>query len=160
MPLAAEWSRRNGYAVLDLQTQKKAGQWDGVSIPEIAEGAYGQIIASDVLQFLPPELFVPTINRFYDALAPGGALHVLVPHESGRYASMNPMHRIRFNENSFLYYARREFAQNLPESHARFDLTINETYYPSEAFKQHQMVMLRCDLLALKGQRHPGMTLT
>jgi hypothetical protein len=48
---------------------------------------------------------------------------------------MNPLHVTRFNQNSFLYYSRREFAQNLPGVNCRFDQIQCHETYPGEDFK-------------------------
>ncbi len=164
MPLVAEWCRREKLATLDLNKLWKEKWWH----PEKAlsnisgyfrENTYGQIVASDVMQFVPPSKLARFMNDIYRMLLPGGYVHINVPSETGRYASMNPKHISRFNLNSFLYYSRREFAQNDPDIACRFDLIQNEEFYPDEKFKTYDMKMIRADLCALKGQKHPGPTL-
>lgn len=160
-PLAAEWCRREGLPTLDLlelwrRDARLHQPFDVWQLKLREQNSYGRIIASDVLQFLQPEQQVEFFNAAYDALVPGGWLHVAVPSTSGAYADMHPLHLTRFNRNSFLYYTRREFAQSLPGIRCRFELVMCEEFYPSDEFKRHDMKVLRAELVALKGQRTPG----
>jgi hypothetical protein len=159
LKLVREWCRREKHPVVDLLGMYKAGDWyPGNPLP-LPDESQGQIVCSDILQFAEPAQIVPFFNDAYRALVPGGYLHVVVPSENGRYASMNPLHKVRFNLNSFLYYSRREFAANLPGVECRFDLVGNEEIYPDDGsgnFQKYDMKMLVADMCALKGQRQPG----
>jgi hypothetical protein len=179
--LVAEWCRREGLKTLDLLAEKKARNWhpdhplalrvDGKKTVLDRAGPFGSIVASDVLQFVDPRKIVTTFNWLYHSLVPGGYLHVAVPSSEpqlvrdehgtpsivpARYADQNPLHRTRFNYNTFLHFCRGEFAQALPGVKCKFDLIQSEEFYPSADFEKFGMKLLRVDLCALKGQRHPG----
>ena len=89
-------------------------------------------------------------------MAPGGYVCLVVPHERGNYARQDPRHLTVFNDNSFLYYTHAAFARTNPDIHSRFQLVHREAYYPSADFRPHDMLVMRVDLSALKGQRQPG----
>lgn len=165
LPLVAEWCRRNKYNRIDMLAEK-GKRWDPRNpakfLTTTQDGFYGQIMASDVLQFASPDQQLPCIRNLFRLLVPGGFLHITVPSERGRYASQNPKHLTRFNLNSFLPYCLTPFAASTyPEDYAqpgypRFDLVSNEEFFPDDNFKKYEMLLIRADLCALKGQTHPG----
>lgn len=155
-PLAKEWSRRNELAVVELHKLITDHKWlPGTKLP-YSDNSVGQLVAWDCLQFAPPETQVATFNEMFRVLAPGGTLNLSVPGPRGRYAIQDPRHLTMFNENSFLYYTVREFAEANPAIDCRFQLIQAYTGYPSETYKKHDMQTLFVDLCALKGQRQPG----
>jgi len=172
-PLIGEWCRREEHLTLDLLSQMREKSWHPdhptqLRRPELSnqrlklgesvylKNRFGYITASDCLQLIRPEHLVEVMNALYEALLPGGYLTVIVPALTGRYADQNPLHRTRFNLNTFLHFSRKEFAAQLPGVACKFDLIQSEEFYPDDFHKQHDMKMLRVDLCALKGQRHPG----
>jgi hypothetical protein len=152
--LVAEWRRREGHAAFNLADALVRGWQYHHPLP--INGPVGSIFLPDILQFVPPDRQAPLLNECYAALVPGGWVHIMVPHEDGRYASQNPFHRVRFNENSFLYYSDRQFAANMPGVNCRFDLAVNDPFFPDANYEKHNMLVLRADLCALKGQKNPG----
>jgi hypothetical protein len=163
MGLIGEWLTREKLPTLDLLVEWKAGRWNPDTFSKLSANHFGQIVASDVLQFVAPDKQVAFMNWAYAVLISGGWLNIRVPHERGKYASMNPLHKVRFNENSFLYYCRREFAVQLPDVRCRFDLVECSETTPEHKFQdgrtaaQLGMIMLRADLCVLKDQkRYPG----
>lgn len=165
-PLIVEWCRRNKHPQLDLLTAMREKRWN-FDDPHLLRPAtnkpanelpagLGYITASDVLQFIRPEDLTGFMNHAYRALVPGGYLSVVVPSTGGRYADQSPMHRTRFNYNTFLHFTRKEFAAQLPGVDCKFDLIQSEEFYPDDFHQKNDMKMLRVDLAALKGQRHPG----
>lgn len=156
--LVAEWCRREKLAALDLGAAYKAGTWSPDDPAALPDGGrpVGHVLAGDVLQFCRPEAVVPFFNAAHRLLAPGGHLTVLVPSAAGRYADQNPLHRTRFNPNTFLYFADRRFAQNLPGVDCRFELLDCREFYSDADFRKYDMKVIQADLVALKGRRSPG----
>jgi SAM-dependent methyltransferase len=155
-PLAKEWSRRNKLEVVELHKLLKDGKWlPGTKLP-FEDDSVGQVVAWDCLQFCPPDTQVAVFNEMFRVLAPAGVLNLSVPGPRGRYAIQDPRHLTHFNENSFLYYTVREFAEANSAIDCRFQLIQAYTGFPSETYKKHDMQVLFVDLCALKGQRQPG----
>lgn len=169
-PLIVEWCKRHGHQTIDVLTKMRAGEWHPDHPKRFKEDGqasllgqrrdeinkYGYITASDCLHLIRPEHLVDFMNAAWRSLLPGGYLTVIVPSPNGRYAIQSPRHRTQFNINTFLHFSRREFAAMLPGVECKFDLIQSEEFYPDDFYKQHDMKMLRVDLCALKGQRHPG----
>jgi glycosyltransferase involved in cell wall biosynthesis len=162
--LIKEWCKREGLQSVQLVHLVREGKWnpeqataDACTLP-FEESSVGQVVAFDVLQYLPAEAQVAFFNEAYRVLAPGGYLNVGVPSPNGRYATQDPRHRSQFNENSFLYYTAKEFAGNNKAIQCRFQLTHYYEQYPNEHFEKYKMLMLHADLCALKGQRQPAPT--
>jgi hypothetical protein len=193
MSLISEWCRRDKLPTLDLMVEWAGGRWAPHAPKVSGMGQYGQIVASDVMQLIPPQYQVGFMNSCYDALVPGGWLNVRVPDTTPRiadpaivydrdergqvyasriadpriimpaYADMNPTHLVRFNENSFIYYTRKDFAAQLPGVKCRFDqvecssLTPDQKFMDGRTAVDLRMTMLRVDLCALKDdRRYPG----
>jgi O-antigen biosynthesis protein len=66
---------------------------------------------------LPDKLH--TIKEVYRVLAPGGHFLSRTPSTDGRGAFQDPTHVAYYNENSFLYYSDRRWAQYI-DSPVRF----------------------------------------
>lgn len=74
-----------------------------------ATSSVGVIRAMDVLEHLKDPLHAMT--EIARVLAPGGWLFCQVPSTDGRGAFQDPTHVSFWNENSFLYYTNRQWAQ-------------------------------------------------
>lgn len=167
--LINHWIKDNELMSLSLAKEWKAGRWDPSQPCAFTHSPhlFGRIEAVDVLQFLDPRDIWPFFNWAWRSLVPGGYLHVVVPAATGRYADQNPLHRTRFNYNTFLYLSRPEFTVNAPGLHAKFDMIQASEFYPAEPklpsgqsmWAANDMKMLAVDLAALHGQRWPGQAL-
>jgi O-antigen biosynthesis protein len=156
LPIIKEWCRRENLPVVELLPLVKEGTWTpGEPLP-YPDHSVGQVVAFDILQYLDGDKHARFFNDVYRVLAPSGFLSIAVPHENGRYASQDPRHKVRFNRNSFLYYTNSRFAGQNPEIQCRFQMILQRDTYPSKEYEDNQMLMLRCDMMALKGQRCPG----
>jgi glycosyltransferase involved in cell wall biosynthesis len=154
--LTAEWCRRHGHQQVEMLRVWKDGKWKpGEPLP-FEDNGVGRLVASDMLQFLRPQDQVPFMNEAHRVLMPGGWLHITVPSVNGLYADQDPRHLTRFNNNTWLYYTDRRFAQNNSKITCRFQLVQTYEGYPDENFKQFGMLVHFADLCALKGQRQPG----
>ena len=92
----------------------------------MATSSVGLLLAEDVLQQLPDPIHV--MNEAYRVLAPGGFFLIRVPSSDGRGAFQNPRNRSFWNEHSFWYYTRSEYAAELPEFVGRFQVSRLRTY--------------------------------
>jgi len=89
-------------------------------------------------------------------LVPGGWLLSATPSTDGRGAFQDPTHCSWWNENSFWYYTRQQQRQYVPGITARFQEARKWTEAPTDWHKVHNILYVYADLVALKGQRQPG----
>jgi SAM-dependent methyltransferase len=101
---------------------------------------------------------VGVMNEIYRVLVPGGWLISRTPSTDGRGAFQDPTHVSFWNENSFWYYTRREQANFIRGLRARFQAKRLEQAFPSKWHEAHNILYVYADLVALKGQREPGIS--
>lgn len=87
----------------------KAGYEPTWDLSKYADSSAGIIRATDSFSMLPDKL--STMREVYRVLSPGGWLFCQVPSTDGRGAYQDPRHVSYWNENSFLYYTHRTWAQ-------------------------------------------------
>ncbi|MBK7469358.1 MAG: hypothetical protein IPI73_00755 [Betaproteobacteria bacterium] len=97
------------------------------------------------------------MNEIHRVLAPGGWLVARVPSTDGRGAFQDPTNRSFWNLNSFWYYTRGQQAQSVPGIRCRFQGTRIWQAFPTEWHQTHDIPYVYADLVALKGQRQPGL---
>jgi glycosyltransferase involved in cell wall biosynthesis len=175
--LVHEWCRRErllkldlgggtgcpeGYLSLDLATGTDLRQpWP------YGDSSIGIVRAYDFLEHIPhcrdsscahkaPFCVVGMLNEIYRVLVPGGWLLSATPSTDGRGAFQDPTHCSFWNPNSFWYYTRTQQQQYVPGIKARFQGTRVWQEHPSEWHKLHEILYVYADLVALKGQRQPG----
>jgi len=184
MDILRSWSTRNGLAMLDLgaahnptpgfvsvDLQDAAINCDirfGIPLPD---SSVGVIRASDFLEHIntcpdsacqhgadgvSPRCVVGVMNEFHRLLAPGGWLLTHTPSTDGRGAFQDPTHVSYWNPNSFWYYTRAEQARFLRGVTCRFQVARMWQGYPSEWHRSNALLYVDADLVALKGQRQPG----
>ena len=105
-----------------------------------------------------PLCTVGLMNEIYRILVPGGWFISRTPSTDGRGAFQNPQYASLWNQNSFWYYTRADHAQYLHAVEARFQAKQLTQGYPSDWHEQHNMLYVYADLVALKGQREPGVS--
>lgn len=178
--LIAEWCRRSNLPMLDLGgAHNKPNGFLSVDLVNadiecdirkglpFADNSVGCIRAHDFLEHIPhcpdstcthnsPSCVVGLMNELYRVLVPGGWLITSTPSTDGRGAFQDPTHVSFWNPNSFWYYTRSEQASYLRGSLSRFQLNRAWQTYPSEWHKAHDILYMRADLVALKGQRQAG----
>jgi predicted SAM-dependent methyltransferase len=171
--LLEEWRRRHSFDYLDVDLRTESDQYtlrEGRLQLTAADNSVGVIRAYDVLQYVPPEQIVPTLNELYRVLVPGGWLSLAVPSTDGRGAFM-PYYRSQWNEYMFLYFCedehRRHYSERMPNGplDARFQPVRLFTAFPATAgmprpygtYERAKVSYAYADLCALKGQRQPGL---
>jgi glycosyltransferase involved in cell wall biosynthesis len=182
--LIAEWCRRRGLPMYDLggatgcpPGYKSVDLRNADLVCDIRQGlplpdsSVGCIRAYDFLEHIPlcrdstcdhggdgvrAKCVVGLMNELYRVLAPGGWLVTRTPSTDGRGAFQDPTHVSFWNPNSFWYYTRTQQAQYVPGIRCRFQGTRIWQTFPTEWHKTHDIMYVYADLVALKGQRQPG----
>ncbi|MFO0857037.1 MAG: methyltransferase domain-containing protein [Phycisphaerales bacterium] len=112
------------------------------------DNSVGMIRAWDAIEhFKDP---INTFNQAWRVLAPGGMFMIEVPSTDGRGGWQDPTHVAFFNQNSFWYYTRDEFAKFIPAFHGSFYPMKIMTYYPSEFHRANNIPYVRAHLCAIK----------
>lgn len=161
-PMAARWAKDEGLDLLDLGGRlnawpefKTVDLFDADVITNLEEswpfedGSVGVIRASHIFEHLRDPIHA--MNEAFRVLAPGGWLLLEVPSTDGRGAFQDPTHVSFWNENSFWYYTKKEFARFIPAFNGRFQNSRTVTYFPSEFERVHDIPVVQADLIALKG---------
>lgn len=181
--LIAEWCRRRELPMLDLGGghNSPAGYRsvdlanadivcdirNGLPVPD---NSVGCVRAYDFLEHIPrcndsacqhgkdggPLCTVGLMNEIYRVLVPGGWLVSRTPSTDGRGAFQDPTHVSFWNPNSFWYYTRSEQQRYVPGITCRFQGTRIWQDFPTDWHKTHNIPYVYADLVALKGQRQPG----
>jgi O-antigen biosynthesis protein len=120
--LAIKWATDNKLRCLDLGGRfGKDNRYESVDLKDanincdlnlrwpFQNDSIGVIRANDVFEHLRDPLF--TMKELYRVLAPGGYALIRVPSTDGRGAFQDPTHVSFWNENSFLYYTNKLWAQ-------------------------------------------------
>lgn len=178
--LVDEWARRHNLPKYDIGcgTNPAAG-YIGVDLHEadvvcnvayglpFGDDSVGVIRAYDFLEHVPHcqdstcvhkgNCTVFMMNEIYRVLAPGGWLLSATPSTDGRGAFQDPTHCSFWNENSFWYYCREQQRKFVPGIKARFQKARIWTAFPSEWHKEHDISYVYAEVVALKGQRQPGL---
>lgn len=175
--LVHEWCRREGLQQLDLGSGNNCPEGytpldlvNGYNLRErwpFADSSIGCVRAYDFLEHvphcrdsscshIPPFCTVGVMNEIYRVLVPGGWLLTATPSTDGRGAFQDPTHCSFWNSNSFWYYTRRQQQAYVPGVNARFQTARVWNEHPSEWHQLHEIVYVYAELVALKGQRQPG----
>lgn len=157
-PLIQAWLRRTGFEELNISELRKTG-WDPdrYLLQGFGESQYGHIVADTELQRLTGVQVREFMNEAHEALVPGGYLTITVPevHSGMGYADVE--WKSHFSLASMYPYTRRPFAGYNGKIGCRFQQINCLEVYPSSWHKEHGFKFLRFELVALKGQRHPGL---
>jgi SAM-dependent methyltransferase len=152
--LARRWAGINGLAVVDLAGPPVIPPEGGMKPIEDMRGCFvasllamtdssaGLVVARDCLQYAEdPRGLMEEIHR---VLAPGGMLISETPSTDGRGAWQDPGVKSFWNENSFLYYTKEEWARKRrPATGNRLPVMFREcrmkTVYKDDFGKDHRM---------------------
>jgi O-antigen biosynthesis protein len=160
--LGGATGRPEGYIAADLKNGfDLRHKWP------FGDSSVGIIRAYDFLEHVPhchdstcthavPFCTVGVMNEIYRVLVPGGWLLSATPSTDGRGAFQDPTHCSFWNTNSFWYYTRKQQQQYVAGITARFQSARLWQEYPSDWHKEHDILYVYADLVALKGQRQPG----
>lgn len=68
-----------------------------------ADGSFDEILCNDVLEHVE---YAAVLKEIVRILAPGGVVHIRVPHFSSRNNYVDPTHRSRFSVTTFDFFIR------------------------------------------------------
>ncbi|MEO8487233.1 MAG: glycosyltransferase [Betaproteobacteria bacterium] len=104
----------------------------------------------------PGRCVVGTMNEIYRVLAPGGWLLVRMPSNGASVEAPVAPHRSRWNPDTFRMFTQRARAAGVPGTRCRFQGARIWEEFPSRRHEEHGVPYVYADLVALKGQRQPG----
>lgn len=185
IPAVESWAMMKGLEMLDLgaahnpQPGYQSVDLEGAAINcdvrdglPLSDSSVGVIRAVDFMEHINPcrdsscdhgaapgtkRCVVGMMNEFHRVLAPGGWLFVRSPSSDGRGAFQDPTHVSYWNPNSFWYYTRRDQQRFVRGITCRFQAARLWQDYPNEWHRQNHIPYVFADLVALKGQRQPGL---
>lgn len=139
---------RRGYAYLSVEDYEKN---DGIFL---SDDSVGVIYAP----FFPQR--IANTQRFmsecHRTLMNNGWLFTEVPSTDGRGAWMDPRNKSFWNQNSFLYYTKRDQARFLGNTKTRFQSWRNETRFINSWFEENKIPTTVTWLTALKTPNRSG----
>ena len=119
------------------------------------DGEIGVLNASHVIEHLVDKQH--TMSEIHRVLADGGWAFIEVPSTDGRGAFQDPTHVSYWNQNSFLYYTRKDQAQFIYNDTIKFQDRLLETGYFEPWMKTMDVPCTRVWLRAIKSDtRFPG----
>lgn len=181
--IVGEWARRSGLPMLDLGAAHNAAPgYVSVDLRNadincdirmglpVEDASVACIRAFDFLEHINhcpdssclhgadgrPRCVVGVMNELYRALVPGGWMISRTPSTDGRGAFQDPTHTSFWNPNSFWYYTRADQARFIENLRCRFQATRIWQLYPTPWHEANDILYVHADLVALKGQRQPG----
>lgn len=156
--LIAAWIKRTGYAELDITKLRQSG-WDvdRLLLQGFGNEQYGHIIADTELQRMKGWQVREFMNEAYEALVPGGYLSITVPEVHSGMGYGDVEWKSHFSAMSMTPYTRKAFARQNGKVNCRFQQINCIDVYPSDWHRDNGFKFIRFELVALKGQRHPGL---
>ena len=156
--LIQAWLKQNNLAALDITKLKLEG-WnaDRQLLQGFGEDSYGHIIADTELQWLTGVQVREFMNVAYAALVPGGYLTITVPEVHSGMGYGDVEWQSHFSAVSMYPYTRNNFAKSNGNIDCRFQQINCLEVFPSDWHRDNNFKFLRFELVALKGQRHPGL---
>jgi hypothetical protein len=151
-----------GYVPIDLDL----GQDVFEVLAATPDSSVGAIRAVDFLEHIPhcrdsrcehKHCVVGLVNEVYRVLVAGGWFLTGTPSTDGRGAFQDPTHCSFWNRNSWFYYTRAEQQKYVRGIKAQFQATRIWDAFPNDWCKTHNIPYIYADLVALKGQRQPGL---
>lgn len=156
--LIKSWVNRHKYAELDLTELIRTG-WDADNhlLQGFGYEQYGHIVADTELQKLSGVQVREFMNEAYAGLVPGGYLSITVPEVHSGMGYGDVEWKSHFSATSMMPYTRRGLARQNGKIECRFQQINCLEVFPSDWHRDNNFKYLRFELVALKGQRHPGL---
>jgi glycosyltransferase involved in cell wall biosynthesis len=156
--LIQAWLTRHSYAKLDLTELIRTG-WDADRhlLQGFGLDKYGHIVADSELQKLTGVQVREFMNEAYEALVPGGYLTITVPEVHSGMGYGDVEWKSHFSAMSMSPYTRSNCARQNGKIECRFQQINCLEVFPSAWHRDNGFKYLRFELVALKGQRHPGL---
>lgn len=156
--LIDSWVKRHRHAKLDMTELIRTG-WraDRDLLQGFGSEQYGYIVADTELQKLEGWQVREFMNEAYEALIPGGYLSITVPEVHSGMGYGDVEWKSHFSATSMMPYTRKAFASKNGNITCRFQEVNCLEVFPSDWHRDNNFKYLRFELVALKGQRHPGL---
>ena len=149
LDLGSRHNKPEGYLGIDIREGESvdivADIREGIDLPDNCAGV---IRAVDFLEHIPDKVAI--MNECYRLLAHGGLLISLTPSSDGRGAFQDPTHVSFYNENSFWYYVNSNYARFVPEITCRFQMSRSVTFAPDEWHRDHNILYVNVNMIAIK----------
>jgi O-antigen biosynthesis protein len=100
------------------------------------DNSAGLVVADDMLQYVADQRKV--MSEIHRVLIPGGILLSRTPSTDGRAGFQDPTVKSYWNENSFWYYTRANYARKINNTKLFRECKLT-TNYPDEYSKKHKM---------------------
>jgi len=175
--VVAEWCNRNKYQRLELAISTgqisdldivyplrgAAGRTVGATneyffpgLSDLPENSVGELRCHGMLPYLDRHLIMPFFEACYKALAPGGWFRITVPSADYSGGFANPLYRSYWNQLTFKTFTNKTAASMAGGHKCRFQyLRVWDTWDNAEE-RDSKMIRTCVDLVALKGQKQPG----
>lgn len=126
------------------------------NINKLENDSVGIFKADNVLQY--SKNCTKSISEIYRVLKHGGWAFITVPSTDGRGAWQNPLYKSFWNQNSFFYYIRKDYAKTIDNKNIRFQVYKLNTSFPSNFHKINNISITKAILVAIKNDeiRYPG----
>ena len=156
--LIQAWLQRHGLPQLDITRLRLSG-WDPKKrlLQGFGHNQFGHINADTELQRLEGWQVREFMNEAYEALVPGGYLTITVPEVHSGMGYGDVEWKSHFSATSMAPYTRKQFARQNGKVNCRFQQVNCVEVFPSDWHRDNGFKFLRFELVALKGQRHPGL---
>lgn len=136
--------RKNADYVADLN--------EGIPLPD---NSCGVVNAHHVLEHLKDP--IKSMREIHRVLAHGGYAFIEVPSTEGKGAFQDPTHVTFWNDNSFLYYTDKNYAEFIDNDDITFSEFKKTNYYPNEQMRQMDVLVTCAVLIAVKDKKtFPG----
>ena len=114
--LGCGWRKVAGCVNIDNRELVKPDLLHDITKPFPYEDAsVDYILATDIIEHIPPDDVAPFLWEMHRILKPDGVLEFSIPSTDSRGAFMDPTHRSYWNINSWLYYTDREWHALYPD---------------------------------------------
>ena len=150
--LISKWLENKGLENLDITKLLRRGWGWHQLLQGFGENRYGHIYCDDQLQKLEPWQVHEFMNEAYRALIPGGYLTIIVPDAISGAGYIDVSWKSHFSQHTMLPYTNKEFTTTAVR--CRFE-EIN--CLPMAKGHNDKLKYWKFELVALKGQRHPGL---
>jgi glycosyltransferase involved in cell wall biosynthesis len=156
--LIESWVKRNSLPTLNI-TKLKATGWnaDRQLLQGFGTDNYGHIFADTELQWWTGRQVREFMDAAYTALVPGGYLTIIVPEVHSGMGYGDVEWQSHFSAVSMSPYTRQNVAKVNGKINCRFQQINCLEIFPSDWHKDNNFKFLKFELVALKGQRHPGL---
>lgn len=126
---------------------------DGIPLPD---NSCGVVNAHHILEHIKDPIFA--MKEIHRVLAHGGWAFIEVPSTDGKGAFQDPTHVSFWNDNSFLYYTDKKYAQFIDNTSIRFQQAKKTNYYPCKEMQDLDILVTCSVLIAIKddSSRFPG----